>query len=191
MKLIIVRHGETVENKTKTIQGHTHGTLTDKGIKENAQLAELLKGHELHYIYSSDLGRALETAKQIQAHHTHLEIILEPLLRERYYAEAQGKTYKECGFDGVPEMTWVPEGGESLDDLLRRSEQFVLHLKENHNKDETIMIVTHGLTIMALLSKLFESDFGDVNGDLPGNSSAVIVDVSEAGVKRSGEVKVC
>jgi broad specificity phosphatase PhoE len=177
MKLIIVRHGETVENKTKTIQGHTHGTLTDKGIKENAQLAELLKDHELHYIYSSDLGRALKTAKQIQAHHPYLEIILEPLLRERYYADAQGKTYKECGFDGVPEMTWVPEGGESLESMLQRAEQFIENVKRDH-PDENVMVVTHGLLIMALLSKLLDSEFGDVNANLPGNSSAIVVEVN-------------
>jgi broad specificity phosphatase PhoE len=175
MKIILVRHGETEENRSKTIQGHTHGTLTEKGVIENARLAELLKSHELHHIYSSDLGRAFETAEQIRMHHPHLEIRPEPLLRERYYAAAQGKTYAECGFDGVPEMTWVPEGGESLEDLLDRSEEFIRLIKERH-KDENIMVVTHGLTIMALLSKLLNSEFGDVNKQLPRNSCAKVIE---------------
>jgi broad specificity phosphatase PhoE len=62
-------------------------------------------------------------------------------------------------------------------------------LKGLHKDDEVVMIVTHGLTIMALISKLFEEDFGDVNENLPGNSSAVIIDVSKEGISHRGLIK--
>ncbi len=176
MKLIIVRHGETEENKKKIIQGHSPGVLTEKGIKENELLADLLKGHDIHHIYSSDLARAWDTAEQIQKHHD-LEIKPEPLIRERSYGVAQRKTYKECGFDGVPDMTWTPEGGETLESMLCRAEQFIENVKRDH-PDENVMVVTHGLLIMALLSKLLDSEFGDVNANLPGNSSAIVVEVN-------------
>ena len=34
MKLLIVRHGETVENLQRICQGQSHGTLSEKGIKQ-------------------------------------------------------------------------------------------------------------------------------------------------------------
>ena len=43
MKLILVRHGETEENKLKIFQGHTHGVLSSTGIEQAKKLAFRLK----------------------------------------------------------------------------------------------------------------------------------------------------
>jgi probable phosphoglycerate mutase len=188
MKLVIIRHGETEENKRKIIQGHTSGTLTDKGQIEDAMLGELLSELKPHHIYTSDLGRALGTAKAVHKHHPGIDLKIEPLLRERAYGSAQGKTYGECGFDGVPEMAWTPEGGETLEDLLSRAEEFLRGLKSKHNQDETIFIVSHGLLIMALLSHILEKDFGDVNADLPKNSSAKLIELLDNDVKEIKDI---
>ena len=34
LRLLLVRHGETEDNKTKTIAGHKPGKLTPNGIKQ-------------------------------------------------------------------------------------------------------------------------------------------------------------
>ena len=62
MKLIIVRHGETIENQAKILQGHLPGTLSNKGIEQAKTIALNLKQEKIAAIYSSDLARAADTA---------------------------------------------------------------------------------------------------------------------------------
>ena len=65
MKLIIARHGETEENKKGILQGHLPGKLTELGIEQSKKLALRLKNEKIDAIYSSDLARASNTAKEI------------------------------------------------------------------------------------------------------------------------------
>lgn len=59
----MVRHGESTWNVLGLIQGHTDGpTLTDKGRRQSAQVAEQFRQARIGAIYSSDLWRAQETA---------------------------------------------------------------------------------------------------------------------------------
>ena len=61
MKLIIVRHGETVGNATEIIEGHLPGKLSQKGIEQAKKLASRLKDEPIDHIFCSDLTRAIET----------------------------------------------------------------------------------------------------------------------------------
>ena len=61
MKLIIIRHGETVENKAGITHGHTHGKLNELGIKQVSKLADYLKTEKVDLVYCSDLGRCKES----------------------------------------------------------------------------------------------------------------------------------
>ena len=65
MILTLVRHGETIENKEKIIMGQLDGTLSELGIQQAKKLAERLKDERFDYIFSSDLARAANTAKEI------------------------------------------------------------------------------------------------------------------------------
>ena len=58
----IVRHGETNWNILGKTQGHGNSNLTEKGIEQATTLAESMSKYPIDYIYSSDLGRAVETA---------------------------------------------------------------------------------------------------------------------------------
>jgi broad specificity phosphatase PhoE len=69
MKIIMVRHGETVENTKHIIMGHRHGTLSRKGRAQARAVARKLRNQRIDVIFSSDLGRARETAKQIARYH--------------------------------------------------------------------------------------------------------------------------
>ncbi|MEJ2267962.1 MAG: histidine phosphatase family protein [Nanoarchaeota archaeon] len=84
MKLIIVRHGETEENLKKIWQGHLQGKLTKKGIEQAKKLANRLKDEKLDVIFSSDLDRASDTAKEIAKFHSEVPIYLVEDLRERF-----------------------------------------------------------------------------------------------------------
>jgi len=65
MKLILVRHGETIDNKKRLVQGHRQGELSDVGKEQAKKVAERLKDEKIDYIFSSDLRRAADTAKVI------------------------------------------------------------------------------------------------------------------------------
>jgi broad specificity phosphatase PhoE len=42
-EIIAIRHGETVENRNRIIQGHLPGRLTEKGKKQALEIGEILK----------------------------------------------------------------------------------------------------------------------------------------------------
>ena len=63
--IYLVRHGQTNWNILGKTQGHGNSNLTEKGINQAKDLAESMIKYPIDYIYSSDLGRAVETAEII------------------------------------------------------------------------------------------------------------------------------
>ncbi len=63
--LTLVRHGETVANQTGTWQGQTDGGLSEEGVAQALALANAYGRFDV--LYSSSLGRALETASALTA----------------------------------------------------------------------------------------------------------------------------
>ena len=59
----IVRHGQTNWNILGKTQGHGNSDLTQKGEEQAFELAKAIKEYPIDYIYSSDLGRAVQTAE--------------------------------------------------------------------------------------------------------------------------------
>ena len=92
MKLIITRHGETLENVHNICQGHIHGSLTHKGIEQAKKLGERLKNEHIDVIYSSDLRRSFDTTKEIAKFHPNTPLITTERLRERFMGKMQGKS---------------------------------------------------------------------------------------------------
>src|SRR5688572_8434684 len=87
--VIIVRHGETEWNIARIRQGHLDSKLTDKGLAQAKALAQRLARERFSAIYSSDLGRAVQTALAIADVSGH-EIITDPRIRERHLGIFQG-----------------------------------------------------------------------------------------------------
>lgn len=56
--LYLVRHGETVENVQKVMQGQTPGTLSALGEQQAAHLCEQFRSEAIDLFFSSDLQRA-------------------------------------------------------------------------------------------------------------------------------------
>lgn len=82
-ELILARHGETEWNTQKILQGHLDSPLTTKGIRQAHVLGKRIARIRLDHLYSSDLGRAYETAK-IVATYCQKPIQLDPQLREKH-----------------------------------------------------------------------------------------------------------
>jgi len=160
-QVIIVRHGQTEWNLKLVRQGHFDSPLTDKGIAQARALAQRLAQEKFTALYSSDLGRAVQTA-QIIANATGHVIITDERLRERHLGIFQGLSGDEIR-ERFPEEyrlhrtvgpTYVIPGGESVEQQVARNIAYLNEIGQKHT-GETIVVMTHG----GVLSGLFRHTF--------------------------------
>ena len=90
-ELILVRHGETEWNREHRMQGHRDSPLSETGWAQARRLGGRLKDETFGALYSSDLGRARNTAQSV-ADATGHEIIVDARLRERHFGVFEGLT---------------------------------------------------------------------------------------------------
>ncbi len=184
MKLIIVRHGETEENVRGEIQGHGHGKLTKKGIGEAKKLAMRLKDEKFDLIFSSDLGRAKDTAAEIIKRH-EAEVIYTPELREMSHGVLEGKHFAEREVEiarsGKPMEHFIAEGGESLFQFRERVRKFLESLHKHKGKN--ILIVTHGGFLRMIFSIVFGKSIEESLKIGVANASINILELEDKGFK--------
>jgi probable phosphoglycerate mutase len=150
-RIIAVRHGETPWNVDARIQGQLDIQLNDTGRWQARRVGHALSSEQIAAIYSSDLGRAHETARAI-ADAAGIPVVAHQGLRERRFGVFEGKTFDEIHQTWpehaqnwkrrIPE--WAPpEGGESLLQLRERVARTVSDLASKH-RGEQIAVVAHG-----------------------------------------------
>jgi broad specificity phosphatase PhoE len=162
MKLIIVRHGQAEHNVHSLMVGHGDSILTDKGEEQVSLVAEKLRDEHIDAAYSSDLTRALHTAQGIMRHHPHVELNVTTALREVDMGELEGKTKAEFHSavkkSGKRWFELAPKGGESMIDTRARAAEFIERLFLEQ-KGKTVLLVSHGGFIRALLAHILKHDF--------------------------------
>lgn len=100
IKLVLVRHGESVWNKENKFTGWTDVELSDKGIEEAKEAGIILKekGYNFDVAYTSVLKRANDTLKYIlDEMDLDIPIYKSYKLNERHYGALQGLNKKEIG----------------------------------------------------------------------------------------------
>ena len=161
-RLLLVRHGETELNSAERYWGATDVTLSPVGLGQAERLRNRLATEKIDAVYSSDLKRALLTAKTIASRHK-LEVITCPELREINFGQLEGLTFDQVS-QLYPEVArlWLERnprlkypGGESLDELNSRVSSFVGRLKK-HAEEETMLIVAHSGVLRTLLCQLLD-----------------------------------
>lgn len=156
MKLYITRHGETEWNKLRKMQGWQNSNLTEQGIKNAIKLAERLKDIEFSNIYSSPLGRALETASYVKRNR-NIEIETHEGLKEMGFGLWEGmendkviELYEKEHYNywNKPHL-YEPNGGESFDELFKRVDVTLKYIIENSTGDN-VLVVSHAVTIISI-----------------------------------------
>lgn len=159
VRLLLVRHGETEWNEAGRCQGCSDVDLGATGLKQAEKLRERLAEESITAIYSSDLRRALHTARIIASPHG-IEVVPREELREVDFGEFEGLTFEEIK-RRYPQVDWwdiqnpdqcFPKG-ESVSQLMARVSQFVAELRECYSEG-TKLIVAHGGPLRALLCLL-------------------------------------
>lgn len=165
MKVVLIRHGETVHNTENRMSGWTEATLSAKGVEQAKALRERMKNVAIHRLVTSGMERADETASIV---FPHLKKTSEKnhLLKEMNFGTMEGLTMGEIkhkypeDFLKLHEMTgrYVFPEGESLRSFHQRIQSAARQLQK-YPEGETIAIVAHSGTIRSLLSGWIAKDW--------------------------------
>jgi probable phosphoglycerate mutase len=156
-RVLIVRHGETVGNLAGRWQGHWDSPLTETGMAQAEAVAGRLARTGFSALLSSDLGRALHTAKIISDRTGH-EVVPDERLRERRFGIFEGLTRAEMAAEYPDEWRqyeaagpdYVIPGGESARQRYERAASCLRDIALQHG-GETVVVVTHGGVLFSLL----------------------------------------
>jgi len=181
MKLILTRHGETEENIAGIMQGHLPGTLSELGKMQAKKLAQRLKDEKIDFIYSSDLARASDTAKEIAKYHPNTSLKFVKELRERYCGEFQGKKKSDFDLDAKDfKATRVqPKDGETIEEMFNRAENFLHKIITKHHRDCVLFVGHNGINnaLIAVITGKKAIDIGKLEDQH--NTSITIFEIDE------------
>lgn len=146
MRIILTRHGRTEENDAWILQGHLPGTLSENGWLQAQKVAERLKFEKIDYVYSSDLARSANTAKEIMKFHQEVPVEFTADLRETFLGEWQWKTKMELGLVNNPKSDiMAPKDWETLEAITERCEKFLEKIMSRHANDAILLVGHNGV----------------------------------------------
>ena len=183
----IIRHGETNWNILGKTQGHGNSNLTSKGKEQASTLAKSMNKYPIDYIYTSDLGRAVETANII-ADELKLEAIETPALREMGFGVWEGLLINEIKKDyddiykswrNTPHLAEIP-GGETLQIIQQRVDNFIKDLNEKYD-NKHIVLVSHSVTVRVILLSCLASSLKNIYRIKQDNTALNIVEFRNYG----------
>ncbi|OGJ16649.1 MAG: hypothetical protein A2632_01130 [Candidatus Pacebacteria bacterium RIFCSPHIGHO2_01_FULL_46_16] len=186
-RFYVARHGETLWNTQKIMQGHADSPLTENGINQARETAKKLEHVQFARVFSSDLLRCVRTAEIISADQD-VVIKTSKLLREYSLGPFEGKELSYF----LETLKKSISYRESLADELRLSHQLHPEIETEENSamrmitflretafaypEKNVLVVSHAVIIRALLIKLGYA----TNDELPHgsikNTSYVVLD---------------
>ena len=172
MKLILVRHGQTVANAKDVVQGVDENKLNKKGIEQAKSVGkELKKKYDINMVFCSPLVRSVETLEWILTEYPiEGDIFMCKLLEERNFGEYTGIKNDMVDWEEVNKDKKIDRemGLESLESLKKRAELFLEDLKLE-NEDSTVLVISHDGPIRMMISKLTGKTFDEIkvnNGEI-------------------------
>ncbi len=159
---MLYRHGETVDNVRKVIQGQSQGQLTEKGIEQAREIAEQLKDEHIDAFIASDLNRSIDTCVIIAAPHG-AAVVTTHLLREREWGDFTGLY--------IPDLKDkpFPDNVESIGTLKHRARLFIAWVRKQY-PGMTVVAVGHGIINKAIQAVHYDKEMRDIppmlNGEM-------------------------
>ena len=158
--LILIRHGETRLNALGVFQGQLDEPLNDVGLGQARAVAVSMAALEPEAIYASDLLRATQTADEI-AKLTGHEVHTDERLREIHCGSWHGRSIDEVSQEFPQLVKFRRSGqdfrrsdtGETAAEVADRVCEALFEIIKD-NKNQTVMIVSHGLAIRVGIARL-------------------------------------
>jgi broad specificity phosphatase PhoE len=154
--VLLIRHGQSKGNMERRFGGHTSTPLSARGYKQADATAHTIKKESVTAIYSSDLARALETARPLSKL-TGLPVNGAHAFRERSVGVMEGLTFEDAAQQHPEQYAallrrdfeHVLTGGESYRQLLDRAWQKLDEIIAQ-NRGGKIAVFSHTGTICIL-----------------------------------------
>jgi len=142
LELWVVRHGETIENNTRVIAGQNGSGLTENGQEQASLLAQRVQDVKFAGIYISDLNRTKQTADAVlraMGPGRCAPAFTDSRLREKgagqYEGYKIGHIEQMTRASGQAHRVFRPPGGESWEDVARRSRSFMREILTQYCSD--------------------------------------------------------
>lgn len=169
--IVLIRHGRTAYNAAMRLQGQVDIELDEVGLWQAETSAVALAGFLTPArILTSDLGRAVATARTIGAEYG-LEPVIDPRVRERSFGPWEGLTGPEISEKWPADYAaWrggaepQTEGVELKRDVAARMLEVILEHAEQLDSQETLFVVSHGAAISCAIAALLDQDATDWRG---------------------------
>ncbi len=153
MEITLLRHGETPANAAGVWQGHGSVGLSHRGRRQAEKVAARVSAEDYDLVVTSDLERAVETAKVLGG-----PAEVDPAWREIDLGAWEGLTRQQVAERYPDELAALRSGepirfggGESLPEFRARVEGALEVMQGRLDDGARALIVTHGGVVMALV----------------------------------------
>lgn len=161
-RVVLWRHGRTRWNAEHRFQGHSDVALDDEGVEQARAAAPLLARLSPDAIVTSDLRRAVETAR-VLSDLVRIELRQDRRLRETFAGSWEGLTKPEIdSMDDGALAAWAagsdlrPGGGERRSEVAARMGDAIEDALPAVPDGGLLVIVTHGGSARAAIGSLLE-----------------------------------
>ena len=162
VKLILIRHGQSLWNAENKFTGWADSALSSKGKIEAKQAGIFLKNNNIEVCFTSMLTRAINTLEILlkELENNAIKTIKAWELNERHYGSLQGLNKKETAEKYGAEQVHIwrrsfdvpPPDGESL---KMNAERTIPYFKENVIEDlkkgKNVLVSAHGNSLRSIV----------------------------------------
>ncbi len=152
--LYLMRHGETLFNVRRKIQGWCDSPLTEKGIQQAQAAREYIKDVPFDHFYSSTSERCCDTLEIVTDYQVPYKRLKQ--IKERNFGDFEGESEDLNPKRGSPldyDDIFPYYGGEYRKEVIERMYNTLKDImdKEDHHN---VLVVSHGGASYAFLSSI-------------------------------------
>lgn len=164
--LYLMRHGETLFNVRRKIQGWCDSPLTENGVKQAKAVREILKDIQFDHYYSSTAERCCDTLEIVTDHKVEYKRLKQ--LKERNFGIFEGESE-----DLNPKIDWSFDyddlfphyGGEYFQDVVDRVTGILKEIMDKMDH-QCVLAVSHGGACYSFLSSVTDPSVVNNQGGL-------------------------
>ena len=164
-RLILLRHGESIDNINKVLSGRSDPDLTARGNKQAKKASRFIKKRfsPIDIIFTSPLKRAYSTAQSISKH------LKAPLSKEELLIETNFGNWERYGKSELSKMSGWDDytkdpfhfnfpGGESAQDVKKRVMAFKEKISEDNGWSSAVIVSHYTPIVFLILSAMGDGD---------------------------------
>jgi broad specificity phosphatase PhoE len=160
IELVYETHSTTIDNETGIATGWLEGRLSDAGRAQAKALGERRGDDGLSAVFTSDLGRAIETAEVAFAA-SDIPVHQDWRLRECNYGELNGSPVAEIDALKPSRIDEPFPGGESYRQVVERTQSLLKDLFAEHDGSR-VLLIAHSANRWALQHLLLGAPLEDI-----------------------------